>query len=116
MNKVHLTGRLTHAPKTVYPTDEKPIPVTHYTLAVNRYVKGKEETAYIRCIAFGRMSEFAESYFYKGVKVAVTGHIVTGSYKDREGRKVYTTDVVIEGQEFAESRKDAVNQRVQIQE
>lgn len=105
MNIVNLMGRLVKDPETKYPEKENQIPVTHYTLAVNRWIKGKMETAYIRCVAFGKMSEFAESYFYKGVKVAVTGYIVTGSYDDKDGKKVYTTDVVIEKQEFAEGRK-----------
>jgi single-strand DNA-binding protein len=69
-------------------------------------MKDKEETAYIRCVAFGKMAEFAESYFYKGIKIAVSGHLVTGSYKNETGTTVYTTDVVVEKQEFAESRKN----------
>lgn len=105
MNTVNLIGRLVRNPSTTYPTGEKTTPVTHYTLAVNRWGKDREETAYIRCIAFGKMSEVAESYFYKGAKVAVTGHLVTGSYKNESGSTVYTTDVVVERQEFAESRK-----------
>ena len=111
MNTVNLIGRLVRNPQTTYPTGEKQVAVTHYTLAVNRRGKDREETAYIRCVVFGKMAEFAESYFYKGVKVAVTGHLVTNSYKNENGNTVYTTDVVVERQEFAESRKqDSGNQ------
>lgn len=115
MNKVHLIGRLTRAPQTTYPTEKKPVPVTTYTLAVNSYKKDKVETAYVQCVAFGKMSEFAEIYFYKGIKIAVTGHISTGRFKNREGRTVFTTNVVIETQEFAESPRNTVNQKAQKQ-
>ena len=113
MNTVNLIGRLVRNPSTTYPTGEKTTSVTHYTLAVNRRGKDREETAYIRCIAFGKMSEVAESYFYKGVKVAVTGHLVTNSYKNESGATVYTTDVVVERQEFAESRKSGSGNQAQ---
>ena len=113
MNNVSLIGRLVRNPSTTYPTVEKTTPVTHYTLAVNRWGKDREETAYIRCIAFGKMSEVAESHFYKGAKIAVTGHLITGSYKNESGMTVYTTDVVVERQEFAESRKSCSSNQAQ---
>lgn len=107
MNSVNLIGRLVREPQTSFPKDETGVPVTHYTLAVNRWVKDKdEETAYIRCVAFGKASEFAESYFYKGCKVAVSGHLVTGRYENKDGVTVYTTDVVVERQEFACGRPE----------
>uniref|UniRef100_UPI0040578F8C single-stranded DNA-binding protein n=1 Tax=Agathobacter sp. TaxID=2021311 RepID=UPI0040578F8C len=106
MNTVNLMGRLVETPQTKYPANEKEVAVTHYTLAVNTWAKDKMETAYIRCTAFGRLAEIAETYFYKGVKVAVSGRIKTGSY-EKDGQKIYTTEVIIEKQEFAESRKAA---------
>lgn len=107
MNTVNLIGRLVDTPQTKYPVDENEIAVTHYTLAVNSWAKNKMETAYVRCTAFGKLSEVAETYFYKGVKIAVSGRIATGSYTNAEGQKIYTTEVIIEKQEFAESRKAA---------
>lgn len=107
MNTVNLIGRLTETPQTKYPINENEVAVTHYTLAVNTWAKNKKETAYIRCTAFGKLAEIAEIYLYKGVKVAVSGRIKTGSY-EKDGQKVYTTEVIIERQEFAESRKPAM--------
>ncbi len=81
--------------------------IARYTLAVDRRFKrnGDEQTAdFIGCVAFGKQGEFAEKYFRKGTKVAVTGRIQTGSYTNKDGQKVYTTDVVVEEQEFAESK------------
>lgn len=107
MNTVNLIGRLVETPQTKYPANENETAVTHYTLAVNSWARNKTETAYIRCTAFGRLAEVAESYFYKGVKVAVSGRIRTSSYENASGQKVYATEVIIEKQEFAESRKAA---------
>lgn len=107
MNTVNLIGRLVRDPDTKYPQTDQQLAVTHYTLAVNRWVKNKNEVDFIRCVAFGKAAEFAESYFYKGVKVALSGRIATGSYEDKDGKKIYTTEVVVENQEFAESRKSA---------
>ena len=101
MNKVVLMGRLTKDPETRYSQD---MAVSRYTLAVDRRGK-KDEADFINCVAFGKSGEFAEKYFKKGMKVAVSGRIKTGSYTNKDGRKVYTTDVVIEDQEFAESKK-----------
>ena len=107
MNKVILMGRLTRDPDVRYSAGENSTAVARYTLAVDRRFRrdGDSATAdFIGCVAFGRQAEFAEKYFRKGTKIAVTGRIQTGSYTNREGQKVYTTDVVIEEQEFAESK------------
>lgn len=107
MNKVVLIGRLTRDPEIRYSQGEQAIAVARYTLAVDRRFRrdSDSQTAdFIGCVAFGRQAEFAEKYFRKGTKIAVTGRIQTGSYTNREGQKVYTTDVVIEEQEFAESK------------
>ena len=107
MNKVVLIGRLTRDPEIRYSQGEQAIAVARYTLAVDRRFRRDSESQtadFIGCVAFGRQAEFAEKYFRKGTKIAVTGRIQTGSYTNREGQKVYTTDVVIEEQEFAESK------------
>lgn len=101
MNKVVLIGRLTREPDARYTTDGKP--VTRYTLAVDRRFK-KDEADYINCVVFGKSAEFASKYLHKGTKIAVTGRIQTGSYEKKDGSKVYTTDIVVEDQEFAESK------------
>lgn len=108
MNKVVLIGRLTKDPEIRYTVGENPKVVARYSLAVVRRFKkeGEPSVDYIGCVAFGTSAEFAEKYFYKGIKIAVTGRIQTGSYIDRDGKKIYTTNIVIEEQEFAES-KDA---------
>lgn len=106
MNKVILMGRLTRDPEVRYSQGETSTAIARYTLAVDRRFKreGDQQTAdFIGCVAFGRAGEFAEKYFRKGTKVLVTGRIQTGSY-ERDGQKVYTTDVVVEEQEFAESK------------
>lgn len=107
MNKVILMGRLTRDPEVRYSQNEQATAVARYTLAVDRRFKkeGEEQTAdFINCVAFGRAGEFAERYFHKGIKIAVTGRIQTGSYTNKDGQKVYTTDIVVEDQEFAESK------------
>ena len=109
MNKVILMGRLTRDPETRVSTGDAATSVTRYSLAVDRRFKrdGDQSADFINCVAFGKTGEFAEKYFRKGMKVAVTGRIQTGSYTNKEGQKVYTTDVVIEEQEFAESKSSA---------
>mgnify|MGYP001037753445 FL=1 len=110
MNKVILMGRLTRDPEVRYSQGESATAVARYTLSVDRRFNrnGDENTAdFINCVAFGRAGEFAEKYFRKGIKIAVTGRIQTGSYTNKDGVKVYTTDVVIEEQEFAESKNSA---------
>ena len=107
MNKVILMGRLTRDPDVRYSSGDNAMAIARYTLAVDRRFKrnGDDQTAdFIGCVAFGRQGEFAEKYFRKGTKVAITGRIQTGSYTNKEGQKVYTTDVVVEEQEFAESK------------
>ena len=106
MNKVILMGRLTRDPDVRYTAGDNPTAIGRYTLAVDRrYKREGEATAdFINCVAFGKQGEFAEKYFRQGTKVLVTGRIQTGSYTNRDGVKVYTTDVVVEEQEFAESK------------
>ena len=111
MNKVILMGRLTRDPDIRCSTGERDMTIARYTLAVDRRYKREGESGadFISCVAFGRSAEFAEKYFRQGLKVVVTGRIQTGSYTNRDGNKVYTTDVVVEEQEFAESK--AASQR-----
>lgn len=106
MNKAILMGRLTRDPDVRYSQGENPMAIARYTLAVDRRFKrdGEQNADFINCLAFGRSAEFAEKYFKQGTKIAVSGRIQTGSYTNREGVKVYTTEVVIEEQEFAESK------------
>ena len=108
MNKVELIGRLTKDPDVKTSQNENATSVTRYTLAVDRRNRAKsqeEQTAdFISIVAFGNSAEFASKYFKKGLKVAVTGHIQTGSYTNKDGVRVYTTDVVAEDQEFVESK------------
>lgn len=106
MNKVILMGRLTRDPDIRYSAGENSTAVARYTLAVDRRFKrdGEPTADFIGCVAFGRSAEFAEKYFRQGLRIVITGRIQTGSYTNREGVKVYTTDVVVEEQEFAESK------------
>lgn len=108
MNKVILVGRLTRDPEVRYSQGENAMAIARYTLAVDRRFNrnnGDENTAdFIGCVAFGRSGEFAEKYLHKGMKIAVTGRIQTGSYTNKDGVKVYTTDVVVEDHEFVESK------------
>ena len=108
MNKVVLIGRLTRDPDIRYTQGQNSMAVARYTLAVDRRTK-ETEADFISCIAFGKAAEFADKWVHKGTKLAVTGRIQTGSYTDKDGRKVYTTDVVVEEQEFAESKNAASN-------
>lgn len=107
MNKVILIGRLTRDVETRYSGD---MAVSRYSLAVDRRFKreGEPDADFINCVAFGKAGEFAEKYFRKGMKVAVVGRIQTGSYTNKDGVKVYTTDIVIEDQEFCESKQNGV--------
>lgn len=106
MNKVILIGRLTRDPEVRYSQGETPLAIARYTLAVDRKFRREEEQSadFISCVAFGKMGEHVEKYYYQGLKVAVTGHIQTGSYINKDGVKVYTTEVVVEEQEFVESK------------
>ena len=107
MNKVILMGRLTRDPDISVSANGNNLTIARYTLAVDRRFKrdGDTQTAdFIRCIAFGKSGEFAEKYFHQGTKIVVEGRIQTGSYQNKDGQTVYTTDVVVEQQEFAESK------------
>ena len=109
MNKVILMGRLTRDPEVRYGAGENSTAVARYTIAVDRRFKrdGERNTDFIGCVAFGRNAEFAEKYLRQGTKIVLTGRIQTGSYTNRDGQKVYTTDIVVEEQEFAESKAAA---------
>ena len=113
MNKVILMGRLTRDPEMRNSNGESNTAIACYTLAVDRRYKREGEAGadFISCVAFGRSAEFAEKYFHQGLKVVVTGRIQTGSYTNRDGNKVYTTDVAVEEQEFAESKAAAQRNR-----
>lgn len=103
MNKVILMGRLTKDVETRYSGE---MAISRYSLAVDRKFKkeGEQTADFINCVSFGKSGEFAEKYLKKGMKIAVTGRIQTGSYTDKDGKKVYTTDVIVEEHEFCESK------------
>lgn len=110
MNKVILMGRLTRDPEVRYSQGEQAMAVARFTLAVDRRFRrdGDQQTAdFISCVAFGKTGEFIERYCHQGTKLVVDGRIQTGSYTNRDGVKVYTTDVVVENAEFAESKAAA---------
>lgn len=106
MNKVILMGRLTRDPEVRYSQGENATAIARFTLAVDRRIKRDNEASadYINCVSFGRSAEFVEKYFHKGTKIVIAGRIQTGSYTNKDGQKVYTTDIVIEEQDFAESK------------
>ena len=106
MNKVILMGRLTRDPEVRYTPGKNSFAIARYTLAVDRKIRkdGDATADFINCVVFGRSAEFAEKYFRKGLKITIEGRIQTGSYTNRDGQKVYTTEVVVEDQEFAESK------------
>ena len=106
MNKVILMGRLTRDPEVRYSAGENALAIARYTLAVDRRFRrdGEATADFISCVSFGRTAEFAEKYFRQGLKIIVSGRIQTGSYTNRDGQKVYTTEVGVEEQEFAESK------------
>ena len=122
MNKVILMGRLTRDPDVRYTQGERQMAIARYTLAVDRRGRGSnntnsEQTAdFIQCVAFDRSAEFAEKYFHQGTKLVVTGRIQTGSYTNKDGNRVFTTDVVVENQEFAESKAASDMNRGQVPE
>lgn len=113
MNKTHFIGRPTNDPDVRYTQGEKPMCIARFTLAVDRkYKKQGEQTAdFIPCVAFGKTAEFIEKYIKKGTKVGVSGRIQTGSYKNKDGKTVYTTENVIEEIEFCESKQQKEEQR-----
>lgn len=106
MNKVILMGRLTRDPEVRYSQGDNATAVARFTLAVDRRIKRDNEASadFINCVSFGRSAEFAEKYFRKGTKIVICGRIQTGSYTNKDGQKVYTTDIAIEEQDFAESK------------
>jgi len=111
MNRVILMGRLTRDPEVRYSSGERSMAIARYTLAVDRRGRrsqdGNEQTAdFINCVAFDRAAEFAEKYFHQGQRVLVSGRIQTGSYTNKDGQKVYTTDVIVDDQEFADSKQE----------
>ena len=108
MNKVILMGRLTRDPEVRYSAGENALAIARYTLAVDRRFRrdGEATADFISCVVFGRGAEFAEKYFHQGIRIVVSGRIQTGSYTNRDGQKVYTTEVVVEEQEFAEREKE----------
>ena len=103
MNSVNLLGRLTRDPEVKYSTGEKAIAIAKYSIAVNRAFK-KDEADFINVVAFGKDGEFAEKFFKKGDQIALTGRLQTGTYTNKEGQKVYTTDVIVEHQYFAQTK------------
>ena len=112
MNKFILMGRLTRDPDVRYSQGDSPMAIARYTLAVDRRFRrdNDQQTAdFISCVAFGRNGEFAEKYLHQGTKIVAEGRIQTGSYTNKDGNKVYTTEVVVENQEFAESKASASN-------
>lgn len=112
MNKVLIMGRLVHEPNIHFSSGENQTAVARYTLAVDRRYKrqGEEQTAdFISCVAFGRPAEFAQNYLHQATKILVTSRIQTGSYVNKDGQRIYTTDVVVEEQEFAESKTATEN-------
>lgn len=115
MNKVVLMGRLTRDPEVRYAKTDSSLAIARYTLAVDRRFKreGEPDADFISCTVFGKSAEFAEKYFHQGIKIVISGRIQTGSYTNQEGQKVYTTDVIVEEQEFAESK--AASERYQQQ-
>ena len=108
MNKVILMGRLTRDPEVRYTQGDGSMAIARYTLAVDRRQArsqdGQQSADFINIVAFGRSGEFAEKYLHKGTKLVVSGRIQTGSYTNKDGQTVYTTEVVAEDQEFAESK------------
>lgn len=111
MNRFTGIGRLTKDPDVRYTAGEKPLCIARYTLACDRISKreGQPTADFISCVAMGSQGEFAEKYLRKGMKIAVEGRIQTGSYDDKDGKKVYTTDVYVERHEFVESRNNQQN-------
>ena len=109
MNKVILMGRLVRDPEVRYSQGETSTAIARYTLAVDRRFRrdGEATADFIGCVAFGKQAEFAEKYLRQGTKIAVVGRIQNGSYTNKDGQKVYTTDVVVEEQEFAQSKAES---------
>ena len=118
MNKVILMGRLTRDPEVRYSQGDNATAIARFTLAVDRRIKRDNEASadYINCVSFGRSAEFTEKYFHKGTKIVIAGRIQTGSYTNKDGVKVYTTVVIVEEQEFAESKSESKNTSNPVEE
>ena len=115
MNKVIIIGRFTRDREIKYSTGENATATARFSLAVNRRFKNKEgnyDADFINCVAFGKTAEFIEKYFIKGMAIGITGRIQTGNYINKEGQKVYTTDVVVEETEFVESKNKGTSDNV----
>ena len=110
MNKVVLMGRLTKNPEIKYAGKDNDMAVARYTLAVNRRYKrdGEQEADFISCVTFGKSAEFAQKYLHKGMRIVIGGRISTGNYKDKDGKTIYTTDVIVEEHEFAQNKDNGV--------
>ena len=111
MNRVILMGRLTRDPEVRYSQGERSMAIARYTLAVDRRGRRNQDSSaeqqtadFINCVAFDRAAEFAEKYFRQGMRVLVSGRIQTGSYVNKDGQRVYTTEVILDDQEFADSK------------
>ena len=113
MNRVILMGRLTRDPEVRYTSGENSMAVARYTLAIDRAIKkqGEQSADFINCVAFSKAAEFAEKYFRQGMRVLVSGRIQTGNYTNKEGQKVYTTEVIVDSQEFADSKEESANSK-----
>ena len=111
MNKTILMGRLTRDPEVRYSAGENAMAIARFTLAVNRRFRrdGEQNADFISCVAFGKTAEFIEKYITQGRQICISGRIQTGSYTNKDGQKVYTTEVVVENQEFAESKAASEN-------
>ena len=109
MNKVILMGRLTRDPEVRYSQGDSALAIARFTLAVDRRFKkeGEASADFISCVAFGKQAEFIERFLHQGTKIVAEGRIQTGSYTNKDGQKVYTTDIVVENCEFAESKNSA---------
>ena len=116
MNKVILVGRLTRDPEVRYSSGEIQTAVARDTLAVERrFKRNNEPTAdFIQCVVFGKSAEFAEKYFRQGMRISVSGRIQTGSYTNKDGIRVYTTEVIVEEQEFAESKSESASAHAHV--
>lgn len=106
MNRIILCGRLTREPDVRYSQGEKPMAIARYTLAVDRVGDGAD---FPSCVAFGKQGEFAEKYLQKGMKILIEGHLQTGSY-EKDGKKIYTTDVIVDRHEFVEKKGEQTTQ------
>ena len=112
MNKCILVGRLTKDPETRVSQGDNGTTITRFSIAVNRRFKNKDgiyEADFPNCVCYGKTAEFVDQYFKKGMAIGVTGRLTTGSYTNKDGQKVYTTDVVVEETEFVESKNASVN-------